>query len=412
MAWTPPDDVRAQVLRLWDRGRILAARLGGEPLFPFSARLSRPQTRELSERFGEAQAWIRALEAGSKSALGTGYDVVYADINHRQLGSNRVPEAVVVPSEQDALALIGRRRESEAFDRLVRMTRDSHPELVPWIARKPLELLDRGEDWACILAVVAWFRKHPKSGIYARQIDVPGVHTKLIERNRRLLGELLDLAVCATDIDQDAVGAQAFERRYGLRSKPALVRFRLLDPRLRIGGLDDISTPVAQLAGIDLPVRRVFVTENEINGLAFPSVDEGMVIFGLGYGVELLGEIPWLNSKTVFYWGDLDTHGFAILDRLRGALPHTRSFLMDRETLLTHRALWGREPERQDKPLARLNAEEAAVYDDLRFDRLGERVRLEQERIRFGLVTQAVASCCAGAIGAGAGRPGDVQTLK
>lgn len=39
----------------------------------------------------------------------------------------------------------------------------------------------------------------------------------------------------------------------------------------------------------------------------------------------------------VHYWGDLDTHGSAILDRLRAWLPQTRSFLMDRETLLDHR---------------------------------------------------------------------------
>ncbi len=63
---------------------------------------------------------------------------------------------------------------------------------------------------------------------------------------------------------------------------------------------------------------------------------------------------------------------------------------MDRDTLLAHRVLWVREPERYDKPLARLDADEASVYDDLRLDRLGECVRLEQERIGFGRVLQAV----------------------
>jgi hypothetical protein len=391
MAWTTPDDVRAQVQRLWDRGRILAARLGGEPLFPFSVRMARPEVRELSDRFAEARAWIRTLEEASKAALGAGYEVVYAEVNHRQLGTNRVPQALVIPTEEDALALVGKRRQAEAFDRLVQATREAHPELVPWIARRPLDVLEYANVWESILAAVGWFRVHPRPGIYARQIDVPGVHTKLIEAHRRLLSELLDLVLPADAIDAEAVGVQAFERRYGLRSKPAVIRFRVLDPSLRIHGLDDLSTPAEQFAALDLPVRRVFITENEINGLAFPAAEQSIVVFGLGYGLERLGAIPWLRDKTIFYWGDLDTHGFAILDKLRGILPDVRSFLMDRETLLDHRALWGEEPEGYDKPLARLTAEEAAVYDDLRFDHLGKHVRLEQERIGYAHLGRVLA---------------------
>jgi hypothetical protein len=392
MAWTTPDDVRAQVQRLWDRGRILATRLGGEPLFPHVLRLARPQVRELSDRFADARAWIRTLEEGSKSAVGAGYEVVYTEVNHRQLGMNRVPQSLVVPSEQDALALIGKRRQAEAFDRLVRATEDTHPELLPWIAKRPLDLLEHADAWERILAVVTWFRTHPRPGIYARQIDVAGVHTKFIENYRRLLAELLDLVLPAQAIDPSSEGAQAFERRYGLLGKPTLLRFRVLDERLRIHGLDDITVPVAQFAQLDLSIRRVFITENEINGLAFPSAEAGIILFGLGYGVDRLGLVPWLRDKDVFYWGDLDTHGFAILDSLRLILPSARSFLMDRETLLRHRALWVEEPDRYDKPLLHLTPDENGVFEDLRLDRLGVRVRLEQERIAFGHVARTLAS--------------------
>jgi hypothetical protein len=391
MAWTTPDDVRAQVERLWDRGRILAARLGGEPLFPLALRLCRPQVRELSDRFAEAREWIRLLDEGSKKATGQGYEIVYAEINHRQLGMNRVPEALLVPSEADALALIGKRRQSDVFDRLVENSRNAHPELLPWIARRPLDLLDHADDWARILAVISWFRDHPRPGIYARQIDVAGVHTKFIERHRRLLAELLDLVLPASHIDQQAIGAQAFERRLGLLCKPALVRFRVLDQRMRIQGLDDMSTPIAQFTRLNLPARRVFITENEINGLAFPEAEASIIIFGLGYGVERLGLVPWLQDKAIYYWGDLDTHGFAILDSLRGVFPNARSFLMDRQTLLGHRPLWVEEPEPSQAPLTRLTEDEHGVFEDLRFDRLGRRVRLEQERIAFGHVARTVA---------------------
>jgi hypothetical protein len=392
MAWTTPDDVRAQVQRMWDRGRILAARLGGESVFPHVVPMKRPQVRELSDRFVEARTWIRTLEEGSKSAVGAGYEVVYAEVNHRQLGMNRVPQSLVVPSEEDALTLIGKRRQAELFDRLAQATRDAHPELVPWIAKRPLDLLEHAGDWERILAVVTWFRAHPRPCIYARQIDVAGVHTKFIETHRRLLSELLDLVLPVDAIDPLAAGAQAFDRRYGLLEKPTLLRFRVLDDRLRIHGLGDITVPVAEFSRLDLPIRRVFITENEINGLAFPQAEASIIIFGLGYGVDRLGLVPWLRDKGVFYWGDLDTHGFAILDSVRSILPSARSFLMDRGTLVSHRALWGEEPDRYDKPLLHLTPDESGVYEDLRLDRLGMHVRLEQERIAFGHVERTLES--------------------
>ncbi len=113
-------------------------------------------------------------------------------------------------------------------------------------------------------------------------------------------------------------------------------------------------------------------------------------MFGLGYGIEVLSHVDWLKEREIFYWGDVDTHGFAMLDRLRANFPHARSFLMDRETLLSHRHAWGRE----DKPflgsLPRLTDGERALFDDLQQDRLGERLRLEQEQIAFRWLRQAL----------------------
>ncbi len=67
---------------------------------------------------------------------------------------------------------------------------------------------------------------------------------------------------------------------------------------------------------------------------------------------------------------------------------------MDDATLLAHRELWTEEPEPTQRDWPRLTADERALYDDLRWKRLGDaegqQVRLEQERIGFGLVVTAV----------------------
>ncbi len=145
----------------------------------------------------------------------------------------------------------------------------------------------------------------------------------------------------------------------------------------------DITVTQATFARLELPVTRVFITENEINFLAFPDVPEAMVIFGAGYGFENLASVEWLRNRVIHYWGDIDTHGFAILNQLRGFFPQAASLLMDRETLMEHQALWGVEPSPETGALIRLTAEESALYDQLGRDELGSHLRLEQERIGF-----------------------------
>ena len=94
-----------------------------------------------------------------------------------------------------------------------------------------------------------------------------------------------------------------------------------------------------------------------------------------------VGRLPWLTDVPIDYWGDLDTHGFAILNRLRAFLPQTRSLLMDADTLLSHRDRWVVEQRPTHTSLSRLTQEEVEVYRGLVEDRWGARLRLEQERI-------------------------------
>ncbi len=387
--WTSPDDLAAQVERLWQRGRLLSKRFAGESLFPLTLRLKRPSAQDLTNRFDDVRCWIRELDAASRQRRGFGYDIVSEEINHRQLGRNQIPTGIVVATEHDALALIGRQAEAEIFDTLARETVARFPALRTWIARKPLAIVAHAAEWSRALAVLDWFVAHPCSGFYLRQLDIAGVDTKFIETRRGLLAELLDQLLPPTSSDQVA---PSFEHRFGLRGRPALVRLRVLDSSLKIGGLSDVTCPVEQLALLDLPVARIFITENEINGLAFPDMAGSIVLFKLGYALDLLSQISWFGDRHIHYWGDIDTHGFAMLDRLRAIFPKAKSLLMDHETLLAHKTLWVREDVPYTGSLARLNEQEQALYDDLRQNTLGNGVRLEQERIPFSRLQRALGS--------------------
>jgi hypothetical protein len=388
--WTTPADLRARILREWQNGHLLRASLSGEPLYPLRITLKGPNAASLAARFDASRQWIRELADGAKQEGKPGYRLESQEINHRQLGRNHIPVAAWLDSEADALALIGKRREAARFHELADSIAGEFPALHGWLAWRPLRVLEHGEDWPRLLGVLDWVARHPRPNLYLRQIDVPEVHSKFIERHRALLAELLEWLLPAEAIDATAPGGVAgFERRFGFRAKPALIRFRILDGDLH--GLTDLSVPADAFARLSLPARRVFITENEINFLAFPPAPDSLVIFGAGYGFEPLAEASWLADRDIHYWGDIDTHGFAILDQLRGHFSHVRSLMMDRPTLMAHRQLWGREATPTQRELSRLHPDEASLYDDLRRDRIAPALRLEQERIGYAWLQAALA---------------------
>ena len=407
MAWTSPADLRAQVQKLWGKGALLAelvfphhslslflgerAGVRDEPdsestlasPFPLRLKLVKPSSTDLATRFAEVRAWAADLRLNAMH-----YRVEERDFRHREVGVQTVPDAVWLDTLEAATAFLGKARDAQRFAALVATTRDTQPALLLWLAKRPLTALALAAEWPRLLAVVAWLQAHPRPGIYLRQVDIAGVSSKFIEANRSVLAELLDIALPTEAIDSRVTGTTQFARRYGFQDKPLRIRFRLLGAPSAYGS--DISLTQIAFEQLAPKVSHVFITENEVNFLAFPPVPGGMVIFGAGYGFAALADAQWLHRCAVHYWGDIDTHGFAILDQLRATLPHAQSLLMDRATLLAHAGHWGEEPQPLLRNLPRLTAEEGALFDDLRDNRLRPRLRLEQERVGFGWVQQAL----------------------
>ena len=396
MNWTTPADLRAQVQRLWDRGELLRAAVTDAVSWPLLLSLKVPTAADLSERFEAVRDWVRAVAETPQVRI------EWRVWNHRVQGTQRLPAAVWLDTLPDALAFIGKARQAQRFEAVWRQTAAAQPPLLAWLARRPIQALDLVDRWVRLLAVVAWVQAHPRPAMYLRQVDVRGVDSKFIEAHRGVLAELLDLALPPEVVELDATGVARFTRRFGFLDKPVRIRFRLLDPALPslpgCEGLPDITLDAASFAALALPIECVFITENETNFLAFPPAADAIVVFGAGYGWEALSRASWLHRCQLHYWGDIDTHGFAILDQLRGLFPNAASFLMDRETLLAHRQHWGEEPDPARHDLAHLTSGEAAVYDDLRFDRHQPRLRLEQERVGFGWLCDRLACIPSGAI--------------
>jgi hypothetical protein len=391
MSWTRPADLVAQVHKGWDSGALLAPLAGGESPFPLRLRLRCPGSSDLVDRFDDVRAWVAELQAVRHIRIET------RQFRHRVRGNTTLPHEAWVDTLDEAVSLIDRKREAAAFETQVQQTRDRQFGLLGWLRKWPLRALALGTDWPHLLDVVAWMQVHPRPGIYLRQVDIPGVHSKFIERHRGVLSELFDAVLPESAIGTAASGVGGFHGRYGFAAKPDRVRFRVLDPVLSllpgvIGG--DITLDVDSFRALRCDATRVFITENETNFLAFPPVDGSLVLFGAGYGFDALDGNDWLRQCQLYYWGDIDTHGFAILDQLRARLPEVHGFLMDRATLMAYEPFWGREEHQLTRDLPRLRDEEYSLYDDLRAQRIRDNLRLEQEFIGFDRVHRALEALC------------------
>ena len=214
-----------------------------------------------------------------------------------------------------------------------------------------------------------------------RALAVQGNDTKFFERHASLLTALLD------------------ERFDGEASRQGLVGFLGAQPEddhwLLIAPLAPGLLPFAQmrvraseLQSTPLPARRILLVENERSLHQLPApVQDTIAVLGAGLNLGWLAA-PWLQERSVAYWGDLDTWGLRMLATARHHLPHLHALLMDRATFSAHQHLAVAEPVHAPEPISGAQTpEEAALQAHLRAQARG---RLEQEFLPTDTVHRAV----------------------
>lgn len=389
-----PQEIQQKAQKLWASGRVLQSALAPTDLFPWSINFRKPTAKEQLEKFTEMKQWISELKSQSKVVKGFGYDVQNKLINHRQLGEQQLPSTIIFTTQADLLRYIAKLREFECLLKLAKQTQSEFPVLEDWLQCKIRSFMKYQDVWGLLLSVCRYFIENPRPNCYLRELEIAGIDSKFIEKHKSILDELLQLILPKSSINRhiNSLKQHGFEKCYGLKFDEAVIRLRLLDKSLYLKqGLNDISLPVSQLAQWQIPCWRVFITENKINGLSFPDMQDSIVIFGLGYGVDSLAEIPWLADCEIYYWGDIDTHGFSILSRLRQYYPKAIGIMMDNKTLQAHQNFCVIEPNnaRCQHELTGLNLAEQALYQQLQ----QSHQRLEQERLPMAYVEQRLRYC-------------------
>lgn len=372
-------DIRKKAERLYvDYLKSVAAE---ESFFPCPIR----SNKQVSSDFRVLQKEIAEVVAGSTDRKGYGYTLVYEMVQTRRHGEQNLPVAISFETEQHYLRFIGKESEAAAFKKNRILICQTLPLLKEWCIQQVRLLVDEEGYWDDLLKVCLYFASHPRPELYIRELPIE-VHTKFIEQHIRVLQSLLNALLPPSSIRLEE---SRFVPRFYLKEAEPMIRFRVLDSitQAYFGGvISDITLPISQFQWLPFSCQRVFIVENKMNFLTFPSLPNAIVVWGQGFQVEVLKGCEWLKSLTIVYWGDMDVHGFLILSQVRGYFPQTRSLMMDQQTLDAFSSMVvPNEVIHSPKPM-HLTPEESQMYQYLK----DHAYRLEQEKINHAYVVAKV----------------------
>ena len=246
------------------------------------------------------------------------------------------PVRIHFDSAADVLRYLGEAKKFQVFCQRVEKIKAEYPEVIPACVMVRDKILADTSMTDAIFQLAKYFTATPKTNCYLRALDIPYVDTKFIEKNRELTA-----AVFFAVREEDGKTFSDFCQALSLTEKEPSpnIYVRSLDARKTFAGMREIVVNAQQLAKLDLMFSRVFITENKINGYVFPEVEDGLILFGAGNGIlSDLQEIAWLkNQSELWYWGDMDRNGFAILARVRQKYPQVKSFLMEKDIAARYR---------------------------------------------------------------------------
>lgn len=371
-----PAEIKDQALKWWKP--FLVSWINEELFFPKKIdRIGKVKSGDITSRFDLLQNEIGNLYSHSKNNVGSGYLVKTADKNFRRSGAHQLPNEIEFETTEDYLSYTGKKKEWIKFQENYKSLISHFPQIKEWIIGSALLLCSSNTDWSDIIKVCSYFLENPRPSLYIRQLPVQ-IHTKFIEENSTLIQSLLDYLIPdhIRNVEQNK-----FAQRYFLKHDEPLIRIRILDGALAVyNNISDISIRLSDFEKNDWPCNRVLITENKMNFLALPSLSDSIAIWsGGGFNVNYFKNVSWLNSKNIYYWGDIDEYGFQILHQIRSYYQHAQSIMMDKGTFEAFQEFAVNGERNKSEKLSLLNDEEAELYRLLKSR--ATKNRLEQEKI-------------------------------
>ena len=385
---TPLSDIKNKLSKRWLSHYLPDSIAVESAFFPLRLGLKPPTDQQILQDFNHVKIWVQSYAQLENPAFEIEWQT-----KRTSLGKNDFPQALVFKDIEQLARFLNKTAELIRYRTLSQKLIQALPTLSVFCQKYPQKVLENDQAWSFLEAFLHWRLANPNPNIYLRQVPLVAFDSKFLETHKAVLAECLDLILPPEQIKTEFSGTKQFCARYGFLDQAEQLQARLLDPCQSLQGFRTFSAPFAEWQAFSpesLGIKQVFITENKVNFLALPAVKNSLVLFGKGFGFAHWKQLVWLKDLPIYYWGDLDTHGFAILNQLRQVLPQTQSFLMDEATLLTHQNLWGTEPQSTKAMLTALTPAEFRLYQALQNNTFGPAIRLEQERIGFAWLQDAL----------------------
>ena len=394
----------------------------------------------VKDSFAERKVEAENLYKNSKNAKGRGYTVETKTIKTHKQGMQTIIEKIYFETEIDFIRFIGKEKETENFKKHLSIVKSRFLNLNAedvqndWLKKHLRSLIAEAEDdyWQNIFLCAIWFLNNPHCNVYLREIPVP-VHTKFIEQNTSLIFSVYtalnknkgidkvntpdaSVGVCCShkvvavgfntlcyDAERRGIKPSArissnadIYKRWGVRTAEPFIRFRSLDKDIHLKILNEeftsyeIQTPLSAFAKINFnSIEYIFIVENLMVYLTFPAFNKTLCIFGSGFAAVNLKECKTLNEKKLYYFGDMDEHGFEILSNVRSIFPNIQSFCMDQKTYETF-SIFAVKGENSHSKIEDLNLSEDELHL-FKFLRENKTIgRLEQEKISQAFIKSRI----------------------
>lgn len=367
-----PKEIQEQCLKWWKD--ILISHIDCIEYFQEPKGVNRigiVNSKDILNKLSDYKQSIELLKTNSKNNNKFGYNLILTERQFYKIGKQSVPEKITIDSIEDFLKVAGKEKEYQTFLKNYSIIQKELPTLHKWIKANLTKLIEH-DTWLDTLKVCKYFLTTPKPELYIRQLPID-IHTKYIWDNKVIVQSLLEFLIP----EHINTGESKFELRFNLKYSEHLIRVKFLDTTLSpLNNATDISLTVSEFHNFHSHCDNIFVAENLMNFLTLPPLTKTIAIWsGGGFNVSYLRDITWLKSKRFYYWGDIDAHGFQILNQFRTYFPNTVAVMMDEETLSSFTSASGQESTNQN--LQRLTENELTLYNHLRQNN----IRLEQEKI-------------------------------
>ena len=328
------EPLRKKLSRLEANGKLYVALAEGREVPYLSMPLKRPQDIETS--WDELLAWQDFWRKAPKAS--GGHSLWHAEEKRKQtasFGKQLMPVRVFIDTPEDAMALLGLTKKKKEFLAGLSAVESQMPSLRDWYLTY-FGRISAEDFFPMALSIARFMLEQDEREGYLREMAIPGVDTKFLENHNFLVRTLWNTLFPENTAESSD---ELWEKLFVQKVPTPSICVRSLDEHLRFAGVRKLFLSQDDIADFQPPHRRIFITENKVNGYTFPDAEDSLILFGMGYGVlEMAESAPWLADKEIYYWGDLDHDGFNILSNLRKVLPAMKihSFLMDKETLLAY----------------------------------------------------------------------------